>query len=336
MAILNITNGDGAANAIKASSVAGDVLPWRDPMHHGPFPAGLDLAELSKMRADYLSGPGIDRDAARRDFQLRDDHLNGANRYNELVLWFEHDLLDQLQILQLFDWFYETAFERSKLTLICINHFDGLPGFRGLGELTPMQVATLWDVRVPITADQLQLAHTGWQAFRSPDPRELERYVAGDLSALPFLARALRRHLQEFPWQQDGLSRTERQILQLVARGFSSPGPIFVEIMNQEEVLFMGDWSTFRLIEDLCRPNVPLLRCSPGPMFKYPPDLTITRDAFLAQNLALTDNGHRVLAGKTSAIGKIQRDLWLGGVAIKSGSPMWMWDDDNGRIELVS
>ena len=123
MAVLNITNGDGAANVIKASSVAGDVLPWRDPMHHGPFPAGLDLPELSKVRADYLSGPGIDRDETRRGFRLRDDHLNGASRYDEVVLWFEHDLLDQLQILQLFDWFYETAFDRSKLTLICIRSF---------------------------------------------------------------------------------------------------------------------------------------------------------------------------------------------------------------------
>ena len=164
----------------------------------------------------------------------------------------------------------------------------------------------------------------------------MERYVARDLSALPFLERPLRRHLQEFPWQQDGLSRTERQILQLVARGISSPGPIFVENMNQEDALFMGDWSTFRLVEDLCRADVPLLRCTPGPMFQYPPDMTIKRDAFLAQELALTDDGHRVLAGKTSAIDKIQRDVWLGGVALKSGSPMWMWDDDNSRLELVS
>ena len=38
-------------------------------------------------------------------------------------------------------------------------------------------------------------------------------------AALPFLAAALRRHLEEFPWTTDGLSRTERRILQALERG---------------------------------------------------------------------------------------------------------------------
>ncbi len=44
---LHITNGDGVGNVLDACTIAGDVLPWRDPMHHGPFPAGLDLDAAS-------------------------------------------------------------------------------------------------------------------------------------------------------------------------------------------------------------------------------------------------------------------------------------------------
>ena len=105
MVDLHITNGDSAANILKESTIRGDVLPWRDPMHHGPFPADLDLASLSKVRARYLAGPGFDAAEVERDFQLRDEHLRGATQYDRIVLWFEHDLLDQLQILQLLDWF---------------------------------------------------------------------------------------------------------------------------------------------------------------------------------------------------------------------------------------
>ena len=161
MSVLNITNGDGAAQLLQASSVDGDILPWRDPMHHGPFPAGLGLPELSVIRADYLSGPDDDPSAARQGFQQRDDQLRDANRYDEVVLWFEHDLLDQLQILQLLDWFLGVDFDRTKLAFICIDRFDGVPDFRGLGNLTPEQVATLWDVRRPVTRDQLDLARAG-------------------------------------------------------------------------------------------------------------------------------------------------------------------------------
>ena len=335
MLVLNITNGDGAGNLLKASSVSGDVLPWRDPMHHGPFPAGLSLSELSVVRADYLSEPTADPSAARHGFEARDAHLRDADRYDEIVLWFEHDLLDQLQLLQLLDWFLDVGFDRTKLTLVCIDRFDGVPEFRGLGNLTPEQVASLWQTRRPITTMQLKLARAGWQAFRSPDPRDLERFTTRDLTALPFLRRALRRHLQEYPWRRDGLTRTERQILELVDDGISAPGRVFVENMNREDVLFMGDWSTFRKIDLLCQAKQPLLHCAPGPEFQYPPKMTIAREDFLAQSLTLTEIGLSVLSGNAHATDMIERNLWLGGVQLRSKQPLWMWDDDNDRLELV-
>ena len=99
--VLHITNGDGAAGLLKASGLEGDVLAWRDPMHHGPFPAEPDLKALSALRGRYLAGPDLPEQDVVRDFELRNEHLKSASRYEEVVLWFEHDLLDQLQILQI-------------------------------------------------------------------------------------------------------------------------------------------------------------------------------------------------------------------------------------------
>jgi hypothetical protein len=57
--------------------------------------------------------------------------------------------------------------------------------------------------------------------------------------SLPFLAAALRRHLEEFPWTTDGLSRTERQIR---------------DGNTDEEPTFMGDvvleWHKKRLSQN--------------------------------------------------------------------------------------
>ena len=82
MKILNITNGDSTANLIKHSSITSDVLPWRDPMHHGPFPAKLTLSKLSVLRARYLFGPDADATGAERDFRLRDQQLKASSDYN--------------------------------------------------------------------------------------------------------------------------------------------------------------------------------------------------------------------------------------------------------------
>ncbi|MBX2853390.1 MAG: DUF1835 domain-containing protein [Rhodobacteraceae bacterium] len=331
MTMLHITNGDGAADILKHSTVAGDVLPWRDPMHHGPFPSGLDLQGLSRLRARYLAGPSVDPAEAERDFRLRDEHLLASLKYQGVVLWFEHDLLDQLQILQILDWFAGADLGGALLEMVCIDAFPGVEPFRGLGQLTPAQMASLFDQREAISAAETSLAKTGWAAFRSDDPRDLLGFLQEDLSALPFLRAALRRHFEEYPSPHNGLTRTEHQLLSLAADGVSDPVDLFVHNMELETALYLGDWTSFSTIDRLCQAS--LLSCQPTP-FWHPPTTLADRQAFRAQRLGLSDDGARVLSGERDAAGLIHRDIWLGGVHLQSGQPMWRWDAEAVNLVL--
>ena len=91
--VLHITNGDAAVPVLRAAGVAGTILPWRDVLHEGPVPA-VDADELSAVRSRF---PTERSDA----FADRDRLLAEAE---ELVLWFEHDLYDQLQLAQVLAW----------------------------------------------------------------------------------------------------------------------------------------------------------------------------------------------------------------------------------------
>ena len=157
--------------------------------------------------------------------------------------------MDQLQILQVLDSFADAEMSHTQLGIICVDAFPGILPFRGLGQLDPAQIATLIDKRVPVTLAQLELAQTGWAAFRSPDPREIETYLQQDLRVFPFMTAALLRHLQEIPSVSNGLGRTDQQILQLISDGIGRPGRLFAANMDLETNLFLGDWSfssTFR------------------------------------------------------------------------------------------
>src|SRR5260370_9591614 len=103
--------------------------------------------------------------------------------------------------------------------LTVAGSFPGKPSFRGLGELTADQLETLWPARVQATPDALGAAVTAWDAFRSPEPSALAACAAQDIPALPFLAPALRRLLEELPAPQDGLSGTERRARQAIGAG---------------------------------------------------------------------------------------------------------------------
>jgi hypothetical protein len=332
---LHVTNGDIARNLLVRSGLGGDVLAWRDTMFEGPFPAGLTLPATSALRAAYLAGTGLPEDRILKDFQRRDETLRKAPAYDAVTLWFEHDLLDQLQFLQILDWF-AGAGGHADLGLICIGAFPGIDPFRGLGQLDPQQIASLAPQRQPVTAAHLGLARSGWAAFRAPDPRAVEDFLAGDLSPLPFAGAALLRHLQEFPSVAEGVGRTHRQLLRLVADGVDRPDALFRANSALETVLHMGDWSTFRRLGELCRLPEPLLACAPHGTFRWPPQSDIALPDFRAQVFSLTAKGRRVLAGEAAGTAIRGLDHWLGGVHFANGAAVWRWNAAAGRLQRGS
>ena len=71
-------------------------------MYEGPVPGGLSDAELVEVRTRHLSGQygQVDVDAV-NDLRNWRVAIERHESYEELILWFEHDLFDQLNLVQL-------------------------------------------------------------------------------------------------------------------------------------------------------------------------------------------------------------------------------------------
>ena len=103
---LNITNGDSAAGTMSEAGVEGKIIAWRDVLHEGPVDSSLSLEELSKQRARFIASNNWDDFAhISGDFSDRDRVIRQLDYFDEVVLWFEDDLYDQLQLIQLLDFF---------------------------------------------------------------------------------------------------------------------------------------------------------------------------------------------------------------------------------------
>jgi hypothetical protein len=126
---LHITNGDSAANTMNEARIIGDILPWRDVLHDGPLPPNLSLREMSRVRAKFLTELGWagDRDLG-REFFARDSVVEQYADYDGVVLWFEWDLYDQLQLLQLLDFFAGKLGTREQPLKLEHVSFDGYLG----------------------------------------------------------------------------------------------------------------------------------------------------------------------------------------------------------------
>jgi hypothetical protein len=192
-----------------------------------------------------------------------DDALAAFSQHEEVVVWLDYRLSDQLMLIKVLDWFSRRNVDGVHLSLICAGRYPGMDRFVGLGQLTADQLASLADTRVPVTSEQSHLAQAAWSAFTSADPTAIERLIQTDTSALPFVAPALRRHLEQFPSVDTGLSRTERQALSvLLEHGSLSGRRLFTTVQGMEEQVFMGNGSFDRLIADLSTVRHPLVEIS--------------------------------------------------------------------------
>lgn len=215
MSTLHITNGDHAAGKLRRF-VDGPVALARDVLHEGPCPP-VDGDAWHEVRAHFLAGyGGATADEVRASLAADDGTIAEAGRRgDEIVLWFEHDLFDQLAIIRTLDLLVrlrpdtteptrpdtaDTARLDStetrnaaplvsgvsrtlpRVSLICIDRFPGVDRFIGLGQLTVEQLAALNGTGASVTRGHYRLAVDAWRAFRSADPRDLVQ-VAYQLGA---------------------------------------------------------------------------------------------------------------------------------------------------------
>ncbi len=320
---LNITNGDVAVGTMSEAGVEGRIIAWRDVLHEGPVDSSLSLEELSKQRARFIASNNWDDFAhISGNFAERDRVIRQLDYFDEVVLWFEDDLYDQLQLIQLLDVFSRGAAKSKKLSVIVVDGY--------IPPLSATQLKQLEATRPAVRPEQLELAQRAWKAFGSSDPTAIERLLEDSTSALPYLARALSRHLEEFPSTVNGLSRSEREALTAVEEGHTTPIAAFLEVAKKQESIFLGDLVFYSYLERLSGNDNPLVTLKNGSPV-VAPSLAISRE-FVESELTLTPVGREVLAGKKDWQTINKKSRWLGGVEIGPGKNGWRWNPKERRL----
>jgi hypothetical protein len=335
---LQITNGDVVAGLLRQAGVPGDRIPWRDLLHEGPVPRGLSLDELSRLRARFIAGSLDDRplDRVLAGFSERDEQLKGFKRFDEVTLWFEHDLYDQLQLIQILSWFGRRELGRTRLSLVCIDAHPDVERFLGLGQLAPRQLAELDAARTEVGRSMLELAIQAWDAFGSDRPTALAALAAAKPAGLPFLQPAIRRHMEQFPWTRDGLSRTERQILETVLPDRADLRTVFeVSQIEREEAPFLGDRAFLYHLERIGGGESKLVQIVDAYGRPAEGDPFSVEDVW-EHRVQLTEIGRKILAGQADAVRMFGIDRWLGGVHLRGDHAAWRWDDRRGAIIPLS
>jgi Domain of unknown function (DUF1835) len=299
--IVHVCNGDSTADTLSLADLPGEIRVWADALDQGPLLAVGD-AEHYRARGEFWASRGGSAADHAQQLANWDKGVDEAAAADELILWFEHDLFDQLALVRLLSRLSRRGLPKT-LTIVSIDRHPDVPNFIGFAQLKPEQLAELWARRTPLSRDAIDEAVTAWIAITSTDPRALP-FLVRRVKALPFLAGALERHLEELPDSTSGMSRTERQLLAAVARGEASLT------------------SSVQAVD----PRYPIT------------DVVLKHTLATFQALGFTDGtavtalGRQALAGAIDRVHEQGIDEWRGGVHLTGRGPVWRWESRERRL----
>lgn len=315
--ILHIRCGSDIRESLRTAGFDGQFLEWGDPVCRGPVPADLPEDEYRRLRARYIARWDVLSEIRAMDrLQREAEALKKLDDYDSILLWFEHDLYDQSVLIDLLSRLKDRDDLLGRMHMMTVDHFPGEDRFIGFGQLSPEQLRELAGREVPLTEAMVKQAVAAWAAYRANTPERLYELTVEDDDALPFLRSALRRHLMELPWTRDGLSLTERLMLQSVADGATTGVDVFRAMyQGTEPTPFLGDIMFF---DDMA-----------GLIDAPQPALTPTED--WRDDFTLTEFGQQMLAGDADWVRSNGINQWRGGVHLTGKGPVWRWSGDDGR-----
>jgi hypothetical protein len=313
---LAVTSLDQAAGCLRRAGIVEEALAWFDPLHIGPVAGGVSLDALADHRAAYfqLQSFGFSR-IGREYYAARDKRLLEAIGSTPVLLVFQRTFLDQLHLIQVLDLIAGLG-KQADVRIVHVNGF--------IDELSEQAIADLAAKAVPVTPEMLDLARAAWDAYRQPTPEAWADLASYDTSALPFLARAVKRGLEELPHTRSGLTRSQIQIVELLKRHNLAARDLYRAHFGLEPHSHLEDWVFYAILDGLAEGPFSLIEGKADVAFN-PNMALIDWRRYVLPEMKLTSYGAAVLRGEVDDRKHNGTDHWWGGTHLTDGA-IWRWD----------
>tara|TARA_R110002124_G_scaffold39716_2_gene125276 strand:- start:754 stop:1698 length:945 start_codon:yes stop_codon:yes gene_type:complete len=290
--ILHITNGDFTTNYLKELNFSGDFITWREMLSEGKTTTDVGSEDFWKNRFEFFKTSYKVSKQKFIEYTLK-EYRNLCNKKNnkEIVLWFEHDLFCQINMLAVLSWLnrYRKGYD---ISLICSGKIGNSTKMYSISELNKNQINNHFKNRVALSQDDIEYADYIWQLYCSDSPLRLETvYKFNPMSPFHYLATAIEAHLQRFPSIKNGLNKIENTVLETAQnQNFTSKKELISSLIQEQKVYGLGDLQYEHSIDTL------------NPLF----------NSF--NPVKLSKKGKQVLENQLNFYGQIRNDIsYLGG-----------------------
>ena len=253
--ILHITNGDSTTNYLKKLNFSGEFITWREMLCEGKATTDVGSESFWKNRFEFFKSSYKVSKRKFIDYTVKEYRdLCNKKSHKEIVLWFEHDLFCQINMLAVISWLkrYRKGYH---ISLVCSGKIKGSKKMFGLSELNEEQIENHFKNRVELSKDDIEYADYIWQLYCSDSPLRLETvYKFNPMSPFQYLASALEMHIRRFPSVENGLNEIENTIINTANNHNLKTKKQFVgQLLQNQEIYGFGDLQYEHKINNLSK-----------------------------------------------------------------------------------
>ncbi|WP_187260614.1 DUF1835 domain-containing protein [Pontibacter beigongshangensis] len=299
---LHILNGDASVAAFEAAALPGDVIVWREIMSEGPLVAQCKDDACWELRQEYIQQHYAETAEVYKakvlDVLLQLRQLYG---YKEVLLWFDTDLMCQINLLFLLNYIKPQHHQTLQMAT---------PAHTPVSLLSVAEIQRTYSNRITLKPDDLALAHQLWQAYADESPLLLQEIVQGEMSPFQYLQEALALHFLRFPDCATGMNHVETLLLQHLDHGGSDKQSLRQLIWQTAPGYGYGDSQINLILQEL----------SPALLH------------IIGEDVSITEAGRKVLR-KQLHLSMLQgRNTYIGGVRLDEKNMDWCRDNEENRI----
>jgi hypothetical protein len=234
--MLHILNGDSTKAKFGQTGIKGQIMVWREVLVQGPLFYQVDSELFWDMRAQFME---VAFDVKLSEYKKKSlSEFAKLRRFtgDEIVLWFEHDLFCQINLVALLSYILRNK-KDCKVSLVCVGDYPGYEKRVGLGQIPTEDYLTLYEERAILEKKDLLVADRAWMLFCG---KQLDNLSEIKSDRLIYLKDALTNARQIFS-PPGKLSALEKEILSIAKEEDKTNGEIIGKLLKEHDELGFGD-----------------------------------------------------------------------------------------------
>ncbi|WP_456423406.1 DUF1835 domain-containing protein [Lutibacter sp.] len=251
---IHILNNEATAQILEKSKIKGDVIIWREMLCEGSLHKNVGSDEFWKKRYAYFKNQFNIEPIKYYDTTINEiKKVEDLSNYNEVVLWFECNLFQQINLVALCTYLVNNYVKKITYFLVYFEKENEKKPEQSFTNFSIIDLKTIFKNKVTLSKASLLFAKESWEMYVENDIDKLKKFNFNKNSKFKCLQKSINQHLLRFP-SEKGLNQIENKILRIVNSGMFTEKEIIRDLLiwQQKETIYgFGELQYFNYLKRL-------------------------------------------------------------------------------------